>query len=191
MPLKDPEAHKLYLREYAAKNKDAARKRVKAWRKANPQKLAEQHKRYAEKHPELIKAKAKRSRIKHLESRKQKDREAAKLYRAKNKEKVAVSKKEYAVKNKGKINAAVAKREAAKLLRTPKWLTEDDLWMIEQAYELAALRTKIFGFSWHVDHVLPLQGKTVSGFHVPKNLQVIPSVENIRKGNRITDHVWA
>lgn len=191
MPHKDPEARKAYLKKYAAEHKDEARARVKAWKKANPEKVAAQNKRYAEKHPELIKAKINRSRAKHLESRRQKDREAAKLYRAKNKEKVAASKKQYAVKNKVKINAAVAKREAAKLLRTPKWLSEDDLWMIEQAYELAALRTKLFGFAWHVDHVLPLQGKTVSGLHVPINLQVIPGVENVKKGNRMVDHGWA
>jgi hypothetical protein len=35
-------------------------------------------------------------------------------------------------------------------------LTEDDYWMIEQAYELATLRTKMFGFKWEVDHILPV-----------------------------------
>jgi hypothetical protein len=75
------------------------------------------------------------------------------------------------------------KREAAKLMRTPAWLTDDDLWMMEQAYELAALRTQMFGFPWHVDHIIPLQGKTVSGLHVPTNLQVIPGAENVRKSN--------
>jgi hypothetical protein len=77
-----------------------------------------------------------------------------------------------------------SKRRAAKLQRTPIWLSNDDHWMIEQAYELAALRTKMFGFSWHVDHVLPLQGKTVSGLHVPSNLQVIPGKENLMKHNK-------
>lgn len=85
----------------------------------------------------------------------------------------------------GKANARAhdAKRHAAKLNRTPPWLTADDLWMIEQAYDLAALRTKLFGFSWHVDHVLPLQGKRVSGLHVPTNLQVIPWRDNVSKAN--------
>ena len=188
MPLKDPEARKTYLRKYAAEHKDEALARVKAWRKANPEKLAEQNKRYAEKHPEIVKAKILRSKWKNIEIRRLKDKEAAREYRALNKEKIAVSKKKYAQANKGKINALVAKREAAKLLRTPKWLSEDDLWMIEQAYELAALRTKMFGFSWHVDHVLPLQGKTVSGLHVPINLQVIIGIENVRKGNRVMEN---
>ena len=87
--------------------------------------------------------------------------------------------------NPHKHAAKETRRRSAKIQRTPAWLTVDDLWIIEQAYELAALRTKMFGFSWHVDHILPLQGKTVSGLHVPLNLQVIPAVDNIRKGNRV------
>ena len=83
-----------------------------------------------------------------------------------------------------KYAAAAAKHRAVKLQRTPAWLDEDFLWMIEQAYELSALRTKLFGFAWHVDHVIPLQGKYVSGLHVPTNLQVIPATENLRKANK-------
>ena len=74
-------------------------------------------------------------------------------------------------------------RRLAKLQRTPAWLTETDHWMIGQAYELAALRSKMTGFAWHVDHVVPLQGKTVSGLHTPYNLQVIPAAVNISKSN--------
>ena len=80
--------------------------------------------------------------------------------------------------------AHAAKRVSIKLHRTPKWLTENDKWMIKEAYELAALRTKLFGFSWHVDHVIPLQGKLVSGLNTPYNLQVISGVQNQIKKNR-------
>lgn len=93
--------------------------------------------------------------------------------------------KKWSKNNPVKILAHTRKQQIKRLMRSPKWLTEDDHWMIEQSYELAALRTKMFGFSWHVDHILPLQGKTVSGLHVPTNLQVIPAVDNIRKGNRV------
>jgi len=91
----------------------------------------------------------------------------------------------YRQANKGKINRHTAARKAAYIQRTPVWLTQEDHWMIEQAYELAALRTTMFGFAWHVDHVLPLRGKKVSGLHTPYNLQVIPAVENLRKSNRM------
>jgi hypothetical protein len=85
--------------------------------------------------------------------------------------------------NLGIFAANAAKRRSAKLLRTPKWLSEDDLWMMKEAYQLANLRTKMFGFKWHVDHVVPLQGNNVSGLHVPWNLQVIPGALNISKLN--------
>ena len=96
----------------------------------------------------------------------------------------AAAKKKYKIVNLEKVRADCVYRRVSKMHRTPAWLTSDDHWLIEQAYEIAAVRTKMFGFSWHVDHVIPLQGRLVSGLHVPTNLQVIPAVENIRKANR-------
>lgn len=92
--------------------------------------------------------------------------------------------KRYLENNRAKINAKLKKRYAAKRNRTPAWLSEEDTWLIEQAYVLAQLRSKVFGFQWHVDHVVPLQGKLVSGLHVPHNLQVIPAWDNRSKSNR-------
>lgn len=91
---------------------------------------------------------------------------------------------EYRKQNPAKINAWSRKHVLAKQKRTPAWLTEDDFWLIEQAYDLAALRTKMLGDEWQVDHVIPLQGKLVSGLHVPHNLRVIPACANRSKSNK-------
>lgn len=77
-----------------------------------------------------------------------------------------------------------SKARASQLQRTPSWLTEDDWWMIDQIYQLAQLRTAATSVEWHVDHIIPLRGKTVSGLHVPANLRVIPAKLNLKKGNR-------
>jgi head-tail adaptor len=92
--------------------------------------------------------------------------------------------KQMRLKQPEKVNAKENKRKAAKLQRIPCWLTPDDFWMIEQAYDICALRTKMTGIEWHVDHIIPLQGKLVSGLHTPYNLQVIPASINTSKGNK-------
>jgi hypothetical protein len=81
------------------------------------------------------------------------------------------------------VLADCAKRRASKLQRTPSWLTEFDLLKIKCYYQVAAMRTRESGENWHVDHIIPLQGKNVCGLHVPSNLQIIPAIENMRKNN--------
>jgi hypothetical protein len=134
--------------------------------------------------PEMVQKKRERD-IQYRKANKESCRATILAWSANNPEKVKEYAKKTKANNKGRINAHTVKRRLAKINRTPAWLTADEHWMIQQAYELASLRTKMFGFSWHVDHVLPLQGKTVSGFHMPLNLQVIPAVDNVRKGNRV------
>jgi hypothetical protein len=92
----------------------------------------------------------------------------------------------YAATHRAQHAAKSRHRQAALLNRTPSWLDEDDFWLMEQAYDIAAVRTKMFGFSWHVDHEIPLLGKFVSGLHVPTNLRVIPAKVNLCKSNKYT-----
>lgn len=115
-------------------------------------------------------------------------RDAVRRSTERNKEKNKAARKQafadYKKRHRAKVNAWNMKRVADKAKRTPGWLTEEDFWLLEQAYDLARLRTELSGFVWHVDHVLPLRGRFVSGLHVPTNVQVIPGVENLRKHNR-------
>ena len=147
-----------------ARDKENQKRIAREWYERNKELTKRRAKEWAENNPE------KRYAI-HRKNR-EKDREN---HNARN--------REWNKNNKPKKAALQSKRRAALLQRTPSWLTEDDFWIIEEAYKLAALRTQMLGFSWHVDHIIPLQGKHVSGLHVPTNIQVIPGSDNVRKHN--------
>lgn len=72
------------------------------------------------------------------------------------------------------------KRHAKKLRATPSWA---DLDAIAQFYVQSQQITEDTGIRHHVDHIVPLQGRNVSGLHVPWNLQVIPAEDNMKKSN--------
>ena len=105
-------------------------------------------------------------------------------YRDENAEKLRGYFKQYRQANKEKITADRAKARAAKKQRVPKWVDAEELFLISEVYDLAQRRTKMTNFTWHVDHILPLQGGLISGLHVIKNLQVIPAKHNLQKGNK-------
>lgn len=86
-------------------------------------------------------------------------------------------------KNKDKANAHTRKAQAKRAKRVPSWLTQDDIRDINLEYELAVWCSKVMGVKYHVDHIIPLSGKLVSGLHVPSNLQVIPAAVNLAKRN--------
>lgn len=76
--------------------------------------------------------------------------------------------------NRAEHNARNAKRRAAKIKRTPEWAS---LEVIKEIYKNCPK-------DHHVDHIIPLQGKIVSGLHVENNLQYLTAEENLKKGNR-------
>ena len=110
-------------------------------------------------------------------------REIRAKWRNTNQEQHSNYNKQWWSENKDKRATYQGKRKAAQLQRTPKWLTESDLRMIEAKYSLAAMLTRETGISHHVDHIIPLQGKKVSGLHVFSNLRVILGTDNVKKSN--------
>jgi hypothetical protein len=73
-----------------------------------------------------------------------------------------------------------ARQRVLRLKRTPPWANQE---AILEFYKLARALSTSTGIPHHVDHIIPLQGKLVSGLHVEGNLQVLPWRDNILKRN--------
>jgi len=77
-------------------------------------------------------------------------------------------------KNYGKIRERQNHYKGERTLRIPPWSQTE---LIEQFYENCPE-------GHHVDHIVPLKGKEVSGLHVIENLQYLTAEENLRKSNK-------
>ena len=108
--------------------------------------------------------------------------EYGKLPHMKAKDKIRISKWKKQPNNKPKVTANTRKRQAAKLQRTPAW--DPHAHLIVAKYQLAAMLSQASGEPYHVDHIIPLQGRKVSGLHVFSNLRVIPGSDNSKKSNK-------
>lgn len=77
--------------------------------------------------------------------------------------------------------ARASRRLAQKLKATPSWANAQK---IRAFYESADALGMLTGEWHHVDHIVPLQGKTVCGLHNEFNLQILTAFDNVSKGNR-------
>jgi hypothetical protein len=102
-----------------------------------------------------------------------------KLYAAnpeKEREIAKLRSREWRKNNPNHRNALKSKYVADRSKRIPPWADKSELVSFYKACPK--------GF--HVDHIYPLRGKYVSGFHVIGNLQYLPAIENMKKNNRYT-----
>ncbi len=145
--------------------KDCDNARNREWYKQNKEYKLKVCKEYKEQNKELV-----------LERNK-------KYYQA-NKDKVLNYQKEYRDSDKSRGATKAARRRARLLRRTPKWLTQQDVYLIATKYAMARWLSEVVGIPYEVDHIIPLQGKKVSGLHTPDNLSIIKARENREKGNK-------
>lgn len=82
-----------------------------------------------------------------------------------------------------RVNAVNKARKASQLSATPAWSDKDQISVI---YKKARELSSLYGVPFQVDHIVPLRGKTVSGLHVPANLQLLAADLNHKKRN----YVW-
>lgn len=143
-------------KRYAEKHKEKVSSAIKKWNSANKDKMLEA----AKKHYEKIKG----------------NEEFKKLNSAKV--------REWAKKNPHKVLEQSARKRATKLKRIPCWLNDNDFQKIKQIYLEAKEKSDKEGKKYHVDHIIPLRGKYVSGLHVPSNLRILLAEENLVKSNK-------
>lgn len=88
-----------------------------------------------------------------------------------------------------RVSVAYLSQKRASTLRgerlnnaTPSWINEHHFREIVAACERTNNET---GQKHHLDHIIPIAGKTVSGLHVPWNLQVLDALANCSKSNKL------
>lgn len=166
---KDPDKAYQVRRDYRVANRDHLREKAYEWLENNPEKGVAQQRRYFE-----------ANRAKRLS--------ALATWGAARPEHVKQVRRAWFAANRGRANAYASKRRALERKATPAWA---DLDAIRLIYEEAARISEESGIEHHVDHILPLAGKTVSGLHVQNNLRIITATENLKKRNKLFEELCA
>lgn len=159
-----------YMKAYYLKNKSRLRAMNKAYKAANLEK---------------IKAIDKKCGKDWREKNPTHGAERRKLWGKANPEKIRAINIASKKRHPDRIVARNAKRNADKLMATPKWLTRGQFLEIQEFYTLAKELAWLSNEPLEVDHIVPLKGKEVRGLHVPWNLQILPESLNIKKGNKL------
>tara|TARA_B110000483_G_scaffold107536_1_gene131217 strand:+ start:196 stop:666 length:471 start_codon:yes stop_codon:yes gene_type:complete len=150
----------------AEKNRRVKEKRTLE-RTTNREKVLLQEKLYRQKNRKIINARHKK-------------------WRTENPEKYAAARARYRKDSKDVVYANNAERRAKKFKATiPMQQAEKE--GIKELYKIAIDAKKTTGYSWEVDHIIPL---SKGGFHKLTNLQVVPATWNREKNNRNSDTYW-
>lgn len=107
------------------------------------------------------------------------EKRSARYHKTKDLEaKKELSKAHYVKNKEAYIVKAIARAD-----RVKRTIFKEDFLKVVSIYK-EARRLRTNGFDVEVDHIVPLNGKTVSGLHVSWNLQIIETSKNRAKSNK-------
>lgn len=161
--------------------KECDRATAKAFRVAHPDTVRAVNRAWRAANPEKVKAMKRRNRVENIGRELAHEAARRERYHLAHPDENAAYLRAWKKENAARVNEYCAARKARRRNATPAWA---DKRAIAELYDLAQRRTINSGFPWHVDHVVPLIHPLVQGLHVEHNLQVVPGIANIRKGNR-------
>ena len=132
------------------------------FRKENPDSRKEETRKYYTKNKTKICTKAREWAV----DNKEKMKRIHKRWRSKNPDKLAIAHNRYlSVRNRA----------------IPAWAETE---LIKKVYLMRDILNELWNTNFHVDHIIPLQGKNVCGLHCWNNLQLLDAKLNSSKGNR-------
>ena len=152
---------------------------VKAYNQSRKTHIAKLAKNRYQSNLELGRKKAKEYYYNNIE----KCRATALRWKYNNKDKVKINEEKYRLNHPEKMEWSLSQRRKSVKQATVKWTNKK---LVSKIYRLRSRLNKIAGYvKYHVDHVIPLQGKDISGLHVETNLRISLATDNLLKGNRI------
>lgn len=202
----NPEPTREKAKQWYAENLEQARASRKAWYEANtdhvakldkarrtkyPEKFKEWNRQWRANNPERSRYHRRKYKLTHAEHVKSVNRVRV-LARY---DEVVAKQREWALANPDRVSAISKrwrdrnpgywlKRKLARV--TPAWASRA---AIRSVYREAARLSRAEGKPFDVDHIYPVQGKTVCGLHTPANLRPMEARANRSKGNKLPGHL--
>ena len=143
------------------------------YRKNNPDKVKQSNKQWCESNPDY--------HNQHYKDNPEYYEQYSEAYREANREYYKQYQVQYRKDNPDKLSVLSSKYRAAKIQAIPKWYEEKQVELLYKKCKELNNRWKV---NFQVDHIIPLNSKTVCGLHCWNNLQLLEGTDNSSKNNR-------